>query len=207
MNMQNTAIRKGRKFDQVLQGAREVFLAEGFDAANMDHVAKVSGVSKATVYSYFPDKEHLFLVVMETECGSQADQAMQKIDLSASPAVVLREAARHMLGFMTSDFGQRMLRMSIVATERFPELGQAFYDSGPMMIRVKMTPYFEAAIERGELVVQDIPLAIDQFAELSKAEVFPKLLFQVQTNFTQAELDRLIESAVLTFLARYGAED
>ena len=206
MNVQNPVIRKGRKFDQVLQGAREVFLAEGFDAANMDHVAKVSGVSKATVYSYFPDKEHLFLVVMETECLSQADQAMQMIDESAPPLVVLTEAARYMLGFMTSDFGQRMLRMSIVATERFPELGQAFYDSGPKMVHVKMTPYFEAAIERGELVVPDIPLAIDQFSELCKAEVFPKLLFQVQTKFTQAELDRLIESAVETFLARYGVE-
>ncbi|MEP5153318.1 TetR/AcrR family transcriptional regulator [Planktotalea sp.] len=206
MNVQSSVIRKGRKFDQVLQGAREVFLAEGFDAANMDHVAKVSGVSKATVYSYFPDKEHLFLVVMETECKSQADLAMQYIDESAPPMVVLTEAARHMLGFMTSEFGQRMLRMSILATERFPELGQAFYDSGPMMVRVKMTPYFEAAIERGELVVPDVTLAIDQFSELCKAEVFPKLLFQVQSKFTQAEIDRLIEGAVETFLARYGAK-
>ena len=30
-------IRKGRKFDQVLEGARSVFMADGFEGANVDH--------------------------------------------------------------------------------------------------------------------------------------------------------------------------
>ena len=122
MNLQNSVIRKGRKFDQVLDGARTVFLSEGFSASNMDHVAKASGVSKATLYSYFPDKESLFIVVVQTECARQSDEAMQHIDQTAAPAVVLTSAARHLLGFMTTDFGQRMFRICVAEADRFPEL-------------------------------------------------------------------------------------
>jgi TetR/AcrR family transcriptional repressor of mexJK operon len=53
-------IRKGRKFDQVIEGAKAVFLREGFEGASVDEIARDAGVSKATLYSYFPDKQHLF---------------------------------------------------------------------------------------------------------------------------------------------------
>ncbi|WP_372674886.1 TetR/AcrR family transcriptional regulator, partial [Aquicoccus sp.] len=48
--------RSGRKFDQVLEGARKVFMADGFERASVDDIARAAGVSKATLYSYFPDK-------------------------------------------------------------------------------------------------------------------------------------------------------
>jgi TetR/AcrR family transcriptional repressor of mexJK operon len=205
VNVQNTAIRKGRKFDQVLAGARDVFLAEGFSASNMDHVAKASGVSKATLYSYFPDKESLFIVVVQTECARQSDEAMEHIDQSAPPAVVLSNAARHLLGFITSEFGQRMFRICVAQADRFPELGLAFYQSGPMVVREKIGAYLQSATEDGQLEITDFDLAADQFGELCKADVFPKILFGVQTVFEQSELDRIIDGAVSTFLAKYGA--
>lgn len=205
LNLQNTAIRKGRKFDQVLNGARDVFLAEGFSASNMDHVAKASNVSKATLYSYFPDKESLFIVVVQTECANQADQAMQYIDQSAAPCVVLASAARHLLGFMTSEFSQRIFRICVAEADRFPELGLAFYESGPMVVREKIGAYLRDAVSRGQLDITDFDLAADQFAELCKADIFPKILFGVQTVFEPTDMERIIEGAVGTFLAKYGS--
>ena len=67
MNVSAEIQRSGRKFDQVLAGAREVFLANGFEGASMDDIARVAGVSKATLYSYFPDKRILFTEVVTTE--------------------------------------------------------------------------------------------------------------------------------------------
>lgn len=206
MNLQNTAIRKGRKFEQVLQGARTVFLAEGFNSANMDHVAKASGVSKATLYSYFPDKESLFAVVVQNECALQAEHAMQLIDQTAPPADVLTGAGQHLLGFMTSELGQRMFRMCMIGAEKFPELGLAFYNSGPMVVREKLSGYFEGAVARDELCIPDANLAADQFAELCKADIFPKMLFGVQTEFHAEEINRIIDAAVETFLARYSVK-
>src|SRR4029079_15456292 len=45
---------------QILEGARQVFLASGFDGASMGEIAKVAGVSKGTLYVYFDSKESLF---------------------------------------------------------------------------------------------------------------------------------------------------
>ena len=38
---------------QIVDGARSVFLARGFDAASMGDIAKEAGVSKGTLYVYF----------------------------------------------------------------------------------------------------------------------------------------------------------
>ena len=39
-----------RKRQQILDGARKLFLAEGFDAASMGDIARSAGVSKGTLY-------------------------------------------------------------------------------------------------------------------------------------------------------------
>ena len=60
-------INRGRKFDQVLEGARTIFLRDGFDGASVDDIAKEAGVSKATLYSYFPDKRLMFVEVVVSD--------------------------------------------------------------------------------------------------------------------------------------------
>ena len=74
MTSDQTKVRKGRKFDQVLAGARDVFMADGFEGASVDAIARAAGVSKATLYSYFPDKRLLFMEVADTECARQSRQ-------------------------------------------------------------------------------------------------------------------------------------
>jgi TetR/AcrR family transcriptional repressor of mexJK operon len=124
-------IRKGRKFDQVIDGAKAVFLREGFEGASVDEIARDAGVSKATLYSYFPDKQHLFLAVLETECAHQSEV---EILLHASDQDVeetLRVICKTLITFFLSRFGQDMFRVCVAEAQRFPELGRTFYDSGP----------------------------------------------------------------------------
>src|SRR2546423_5333017 len=58
---------------QIMEGAREVFLAQGFDAASMGEIARKAGVSKGTLYVYFDSKERLFEAIAHEECGAQAE--------------------------------------------------------------------------------------------------------------------------------------
>jgi AcrR family transcriptional regulator len=44
---------------QIIEGARAVLLAQGFDAASMNDIARAAGVSKGTLYVYFKHKEQL----------------------------------------------------------------------------------------------------------------------------------------------------
>lgn len=198
-------IRKGRKFDQVLEGARTVFLADGFEGASVDEIAQVAAVSKATLYRYFPDKRLLFMEVANAECARQSQEAMDSIDMEAPPREVLGQAGRHFVRFITSTFGQQIFRICVAESDRFPELGRQFYNSGPAVMRAEMAAYFQGAEARGELRIDDYPLAADQFGELCKADLWPRLIFGVTKSVSPAEIDRVVDSAVETFLARYAA--
>ena len=199
------AARRGRKYDQVLEGARQVFLAQGYEPASVDEIARAAGVSKATLYSYFPDKERLFIAVIQTECSRQAESALAQIDPTAPVRTVLTAVARHIVGFVLSDFAQSFFRLCIAEAERFPELGRAFYESGPQLGHDRLGDYLREACDAGFLRIEDIGLAADQFQELCKAGIWARAVFGVQTRFSPAELDRVIGGAVDTFLARYAA--
>ncbi|WP_159807889.1 TetR/AcrR family transcriptional regulator [Litoreibacter roseus] len=198
-------IKRGRKYDQVVSGARSVFLAEGFEGASVDLIAREAGVSKATLYSYFPDKRVLFIEVTKQECALQADRALQVETEDVPVRQMLTGVAQSMMSFLTSEFAHRIFRICVAESDRFPELGREFYVSGPKLLEDRLIMYFDHACARGELEIPDVQLAASQFQELMKADVFIKMVFNVLEEPDQEELDRVIDGAVDMFLARYGA--
>ncbi|WGH77262.1 TetR/AcrR family transcriptional regulator [Jannaschia ovalis] len=200
-----TPIKKGRKFDQVLEGARSVFLADGYEGASVDNIARAAGVSKATLYSYFADKKLLFMEVAKAECRAQIEGASEIMEEYAAPAQVLRDAATRTLGLVLSDFGQSIFRMCVAESDRFPELGREFFRTGPAVFHERMCAYLTEATRRGDLSVPDVDLAAHQFIELCHAHLFTEMVFGIRKSVTPAEVDRVVEGAVDVFLARYGA--
>lgn len=49
--------------ERIVDAAELVFRAAGFRGASMEAIASAAGMSKVTVYGYFPDKEAAFLAV------------------------------------------------------------------------------------------------------------------------------------------------
>lgn len=202
--METEKINKGRKYQQVIVGARDIFLSEGFEAANMDVIAQTAKVSKATLYSYFPDKQSLFIQVAKSECENQADTALKIIDQTQSVDKVLYQAAAYTINCLVSDIAQQIFRICVSEIERFPILGKSFYENGPMMGQAKLVEYFIYAEQQGYLKITDLHLAADQFTELCKADLYSKALFGIQKKFTDAEIDRVAKGVVQIFLAKYG---
>jgi len=58
---------------QIMDGARKVFLTQGFDGASMGEIARAAGVSKGTLYVYFDSKEKLFQAITHEACSLQAE--------------------------------------------------------------------------------------------------------------------------------------
>ena len=121
----------GAKRKQILDGARAVFLNDGFDGASMNDIARAAGVSKGTLYAYFVSKDELFEAIIRGEFAQSAERL----------CVFRREGdARDML----KDFGVRLItrmsepgtrslaRVVIAAAEKFPHIGRAFYEAGPL---------------------------------------------------------------------------
>lgn len=200
----NSKVRRGRKFDQVLAGAREVFMTAGFEGASVDEIARRAEVSKATLYSYFPDKRLLFMEVAKAECVRQADHAVETIDLSSPVKEVLTEAATQIMRFIFSDFGLRIFRICVAESERFPTLGAEFYESGPLLARNRLVDFFQAAVARGELAIDDFELAADQFSALCKSDLRDQLVMNVVQTVPEADQKRVIDGAVDLFMTRYG---
>jgi TetR/AcrR family transcriptional regulator, mexJK operon transcriptional repressor len=204
--MNQPIIRKGRKFAQVLEGARSVFMRDGFEGASVDDIAREAGVSKATLYSYFADKRLLFIEVARAECERQTLEAEALIGDMHDPVTVLTVAGSKLVEFFLSPFFLRVYRVCASESDRFPEIGQQFFESGPALARARMIAYLHDAEACCDLMVPDKELAADQFIELCKADVFPRALFGVGAPATKAERERVVNGAVDLFLARYGVK-
>jgi TetR/AcrR family transcriptional regulator, mexJK operon transcriptional repressor len=197
-------VRRGRKFDQVLDGARRVFMRDGFERASVDDIAREAGVSKATIYAYFPDKQLLFLEVARCECHRQTEDAEASIDGDLPVRAVLTLVAERITQFLMSEFGQRMFRIVVGEGERFPGLGQEFYEYGPGLIHARLVHHLGCYVAAGALRIEDLDLAADQFAQLCKATIHEKLIFGMTSSITPEDARRSAHGAVDMFMARYG---
>src|SRR6202522_355464 len=56
--------KSARAHSQVIEAAVTLFAESGLEATSMDAIAKSSGVSKATIYRHWPDKDSLCLEVL-----------------------------------------------------------------------------------------------------------------------------------------------
>lgn len=202
MSDMDTAAKRGPKCAQVLEGARKVFMDRGYEGASVDEIARAAGTSKATLYSYFPDKRQLFEAVMQTQC-SRTGEVMRGGDADEPVEVVLRRMAASFATFLFSPGAQEMFRVCIAEAGRFPELGAAFHASGPARAHARLIAFFEAANARGELAIDDPATAADQFSALCKAGLFLRALLG-STPPGEEEIARVADEAVRTFLARYG---
>ncbi len=59
---------------RVLDAARQVFLAKGYDGATLDAIAETAGFSKGVVYSQFANKADLFFALLEARIDERAEQ-------------------------------------------------------------------------------------------------------------------------------------
>lgn len=197
-------IKKGRKYDQVISGARDVFMREGYEGASVDEIARDAGVSKATLYSYFPDKQHLFLAVLEVECEQQSEIELIMGSREMSVRETLCFICKTLVTFMVSPFGQDMFRVCVAEAKRFPELGQAFYESGPKRWHRKIGQFLESAEAKAALDIDNPILAADQLAQLCRTDLMLRVLFGIGDTPKEDQIAKIADEAVEMFLARYA---
>ena len=60
---------RAERRSQLLDAAREVFVASGYHAAAMDDIAARAGISKPVLYQHFPGKLELYLALLDSGAG------------------------------------------------------------------------------------------------------------------------------------------
>ena len=195
------------KRDQIIEGAKRVFMKLGFDAASMNDITREAGVSKGTIYVYFQNKEDLFAALMQRERQHITDSMR---DLLAGSEEVEDGLFRFGLGFathITSPGVISAMRTMIGVVDRMPGLCQRFFSS-PSNIRTVLQDFIERHVALGTLTVEDTDLAARQFIELSSGTFFKFRLFGDLNDVPpKDELERVVRSAVKVFMAAYGSAE
>lgn len=113
---------ESRRVERILHAALNEFGERGFSAAREGEIARVAGVSTATIRHYFPSKEELFRDVVRTTIVA-ALQATEPA--TADPRSATERLQEFVAGFwetMADPAQGALLRLSMGELPRFPEL-------------------------------------------------------------------------------------
>ncbi len=186
--------------------AAEIFLDEGYAAASMSAIAARLGGSKGTLYNYFPSKTELFAAVMADACFANSEALFAAADDAATVEDGLRGLGRGFLEFVLLDTTLAIHRVVVAEAHRFPELGQAFYESGPAISCDRLSAWLKTRMDRGELKPADPRVAAMQFYALCKSRLHSMRLWSVIPSPSRQEIEDEVETALTTFLAAYGTK-
>jgi len=149
------------KRDQILDGARRVFLRDGFAATSTDAIAAEARVSKRTLYAYYPSKEELFVdVLRRLTLENPRTRALESMEgMSPKNRKELRgdllELAQKIVTTMMQPEYLPLLRTTIAEAHRFPQLGGLFRTSLPERAMRSFAGFIERSRGRG-IVGKDV---------------------------------------------------
>jgi AcrR family transcriptional regulator len=189
-----------RKRRQIIDGARRLFLAQGFDAASMSAIAQAAGVSKGTLYVYFKSKEALFEAIVEEQGAKQAEQIFT-FSKTEDVASVLTRVGGEVVRFLCRPGGVPPLRAVIAIADRMPELGAKFYLAGPARGIASLTAYLEEQVAAGVLKPHDCEIAAAQFIDSCLSLTFKPMLFNFAGAPEEQRIDRVVRMAVRALIA------
>jgi AcrR family transcriptional regulator len=110
---------------QILDAALRVFSEKGLEAAKLEEIAALAGVSKGTIYLYFHNKEDLFREAVRANIVPLVDHAERSVG-SASATVDLERYLRTHWESIARDHSAGWMRLIVGELHRFPDLAE-FY--------------------------------------------------------------------------------
>jgi len=188
-----------------LAAALRLFLRNGYDGTQMEAVAKEAGVSSATVYKHFRTKAALFGAIVE-EFWQDGAEAAPSPPPAGDPRTGLTAIGRAYVALLTRPDVAPLFRVIIAEAPRFPELGGALYEQGKKPYLDRLAAYVRSEVAAGTLRVEDVDLSVRQFLGMINDVLFWPRLLLPDLSIPPAEADRVVTEAVVTFLARHGAQ-
>ncbi len=195
----------GAKRRQVMEGAREIFMSVGFDAASMNDIARAAGVSKGTLYAYFDSKEALFEALIREQRAHQPERnTMFPVD-ETDPAKALAIYGRALVAHITGPEALTQARVVVAVAAKFPRLGRAFYEAGPLFGLLTVKERLDAFVAAGSLTIANTTLAARLFIDMCTGDFIKRLLFMVDEKIPQEEIDAAIDQSVAIFIRACSA--
>jgi AcrR family transcriptional regulator len=137
--------RSASAHQKVLHAALELLAERGVDATSMDAIAQRAGVSKATIYKHWADKDALLLEVMADIHGLHRRPAFDTGDVRADMIAVLSYRPEG------SEVRERIMPHFMAYSARNPSFGNAWRHMVMEPPRQELKRLIKRGIEAGEL--------------------------------------------------------
>lgn len=102
-----TAEEAERTRQQILQGAKELFIRRGYNATSMEDIRMHAGVSKGSIYYHFKSKQQLLLAIFEQRTIEWIDGWRQRVKPGMTPVEKLYALA----DYWHDDYGDPFLKV------------------------------------------------------------------------------------------------
>ena len=156
--------RKQARPQELLDAALALFVEKGFAATRSEEVAQRAGVSKGTLYLYYPSKEELFKAVVRHNLANliaEGREMAEQFEGSSSELLAL------LLHTWWDRFGNTpaagIHKIVIAEVRNFPELAQFYTDEVILPADQLFSSCVQRGIDRGEfrpMPVHEVSLAI-----------------------------------------------
>ena len=187
---------------QILAAALKIFAAMGYSGTTMDAVAAQAGVTKPTLYSYFPSKESLFQAMML----GQRDLMLDVFDHPGRKGMVA-DIVNFAWTYADTVMRPEMLslaRLIIGEVGRFPEIGRSYQASGPDHLLRGIMRYLESQRTAGRLAFDDAELAAQDLWGLILSAPRTQALYMPDAVPDRQTLSRYITNGLRVFLKAYS---
>ncbi len=156
--------RKETRPQELLDAALALFVEKGFAATRSEEVARAAGVSKGTLYLYYPSKEELFKAVVRQKLSNLIAEGQEKVQNWTGPTSELLYALVHEWWERFGNTPAAGIHKVVLSEVRnFPELAE-FYTHEVILPSDRLfTSVVERGIARGEfrpLPVHDVAHAL-----------------------------------------------
>ncbi|WP_424811854.1 TetR/AcrR family transcriptional regulator C-terminal domain-containing protein [Roseococcus sp. YIM B11640] len=185
--------------EALIRVAEDVFVREGYAAANMDEVARRAGMSKKTLYQVFASKEALFEAVLTAHFAPLLTVAPKEVEAGPREGLIaiLERAAAHILN------GRHIAIFRLISSEvkRAPEIAAAFHRASSGRGAGALQRCLEVHVARGRLNIADTSMAAGMLFGLAIGEPHLWMLLGQREEPDPSEISYRVAAAVDTFLA------
>lgn len=158
--------RPGERPRQILEAAFRVFGARGLHQATLDDVAREAGITKGTIYLYFPSKADLFSAMLKARVNAVMPEVPPPRGGRRPPTArsSLDRIARQLYTFFCSPAYLAMYRTIVSESADFPEAAAVLYRNGILPANRRLAEVVHRGIAAGEFRPVDPLVAARAFA-------------------------------------------
>jgi TetR/AcrR family transcriptional regulator len=162
---EDRAPRRGRRKEarpgELLDAALDLFVEKGFAATRAEEVAARAGVSKGTLFLYFPSKEELFkAVVRENISGRFAEWEEEFKTFEGSTADMVRYCMRVWWERIGSTPASGITKLIISEARNFPDIAAFYQQEVIRPANQLIRRILQRGVERGEFRPLDIEYSV-----------------------------------------------